>query len=354
VNKHVDTAVQKRALRRFIAALSALIMLLIVGTAGYRILGGEEWSLTEAFYMAVITVSTVGFGEVEELSGSERLFTVLLIIGGGGLAAYSLGSVAEFLLSGEWRAHLEYRRWQRMLARLSQHIIVCGYGRVGRHVAQGLDYEGLSFIVIDPDPKKIAALQEMGYLGLQGNAADEDDLKEAGIERAQGLIAAANSDAENVFIVLTARGLRPDMNIVARANYEASETKLLRAGANRVILPYSIAGRRMVTMMMRPDVADFLDEVAHTSDLELLLDQIYIAPNSPLVGQTLAQMQMRHHLDVTVLACRIPGGPMNTRPGADTVLKEHAQLVVIGTRDQILTLTRLAEEAKPLPEAEAR
>lgn len=349
----MDRTLQQRALRRFVVALAALAMLLLIGTAGYHMLGGDEWSLTEALYMTVITISTVGFGEVEELSEAGRMFTVLLIIGGGGLAAYSLGSVAEFIVSGDWREYLEHRRRRRMLAQLSKHIIVCGYGRVGRHVAQGLDYEGLPFIIIDPKPEKIAALHEMGYLGLQGNAASESDLKEAGIERASGLIAAANSDAENVFIVLTARGLRPDLNIVARANYEDSESKLLRAGADRVILPYSITGRRMVTMLVRPDVADFLDEVAHASDLEFLLDQIYIAPGSPLVGQTLAQMQMRHQLGVTVLACRVPGGPMDTRPGAGTTLRAHAQMVVLGTREQLQALTRLAEERAPLDGAES-
>jgi voltage-gated potassium channel len=229
-----------------------------------------------------------------------------------------------------------------MLAQLSNHVIVCGYGRVGRNVAHELKAEGLPFVVIDPNAEKIASIQEDGYLALHGNASNEQHLKEAGIERARGLVAAANSDAENVFIVLTARSMRKDLLIVARANYEESEPKLLKAGSNRLILPYRIAGHRMVTMLVRPDVANFLDEVTHATGLELLLEQIHLKPASALVGKTLAQAQLRGKLGITVLACKPPGEKPDTKPGPDTILRANAQIIALGTRDQLRELEKLA------------
>ena len=261
-------------LSRFILPITGLIALIVIGTSGYQWL--EGMTLTDALYMTIITLSTVGFEEVKELSTAGRLFTIGLIVTGAGLFAYLLSRVTRFLVSDEWRINWERERERKMLAKLTNHVIVCGFGRVGREVAHELQAEKLPFVVIDKDPDKIARIQDAGYLALQGNAANEIYLREAGIERARGLVAAVNSDAENVFIVLTARGLRPDLAIVARANYDDSEDKLLRAGATRVIFPYRISGRRMVTMMVRPHVADFLDEVTHAGEQELLVEQVWL------------------------------------------------------------------------------
>ncbi|MEW5977834.1 MAG: NAD-binding protein [Acidobacteriota bacterium] len=335
-----STRFQVRAFRRTMLAVMALIGLLTLGTVGYRWL--EDLDFVDALYMTVITLSTVGFGEVHPLSPVGRMFTVSLIVGGGGLAAYTLSGIAEFLFSGELRIQWDHQRRTRMLQQLSDHIIICGYGRMGRNVAHALKGEGLPFVVIDPNPEKIEHVREMGYLALQANAADETHLEEAGIRRARGLVAAANSDAENVFIVLTARSLHPKLLIVARANFEESEQKLVRAGADRVILPYRISGRRVATVLLRPEVDDFLDEVSHSSGMELLLEQIHLAPTSPLVGQTLAQAQLGSRLGVTVLACKLPEQQLNTRPSADTVLKANAKIIVLGTRDQLQAVMHLA------------
>jgi voltage-gated potassium channel len=329
-------------LQRLILPIIGLIMLMVAGTSGYQRL--EGLSPLDAFYMTAITISTVGFGEVKPFTPAGRAFTVVLIGAGAGLAAYLLKSAVEFLISGEWRTQLDHDRRQSMLKKLSNHFIVCGFGRVGREVAHELRAEKLPFVVIDKDPDKITRIQDAGYLALQGNAANEIYLKEAGIERAKGLVAAVNSDAENVFIVLTARGIRPDLAIVARANYEDSEDKLLRAGANRVIFPYRISGRRMVTVMVRPHVADFLDEVTHAGEQELLVEQVWLAQSSPLVGQTLGEADLRNRLDITVLACRTAGGQLNTHPGAEMVLCADSYLVALGTREQLQALARLAEE----------
>jgi voltage-gated potassium channel len=305
--------------------------------------------MLDSLYMAVITLSTVGFGEVRPLSPVGKLFTIGLILGGGGLAMYLGTGLAEFLLSGEGRAYWKQRQLTRMLAKLSNHVIVCGYGRVGRHVARELAAEGLPFAVIDPSPEKIKEVEQAGFVALQGNAANEHLLSQAGIARARGLVVGANSDAENVFIVLSARSVRSDLLIVARAIDEESESKLLKAGASRVILPYRFSGRRMVTMLIRPEVANFLDEVAHSSGLELFLEQFRLSPTSPLVGQTLEQSRWRARFGVTVLACKLADGRINTSPQADTVLTAAMKMIVLGTREQLRGLTELPQGSLEAP-----
>ena len=322
--------------------IAGLVALPLIGVAGYRWI--EGWSLLDALFMTVITLSTVGFGEVHPLSPAGRVFTMGLIVTGGVFAAFALSNLAHFFFSGEWRAHWENKRRLRMLNELSNHVIVCGYGRVGRNVVSELKAEGLPFVVLDLNADKIAAIEEAGHLAVHGDAAHESKLKEAGIDRARGLVAAAKSDAENVFIVLTARSLRSGLSIVARADVEESEPKLLRAGANRVILFYHITGRRLVTMLVRPDVADFLDEVSHTSGMELLLEQIQIAPSSPLAGRTLAEVQASHELDLTVLACKHADGHWNTRPRGSTLVETGAQVIALGTIEQLQKLIELARK----------
>lgn len=333
-------SLRDRTFARVMVAGAALSGLLVVAVIGFSVI--EGLSLIDAVYMAVITLSTVGFGEVKPLSPVGRLFTIGLIIGGGGLAAYTLSTAAEYIASGEWRAQWQGRRQRQMQDQLHQHVIVCGYGRVGRYVARELEAEHLPFIVIDPDPAQFAKIKRDGYLALQGNAANEHDLDRAGIQRARGLIAAASSDAENVFIVLTARGVNPSLSIAARANFEESEAKLLRAGANRVLLPYRIGGRRLVTMLVRPDAADFLDEVVHAGGLELVLEQIGVGEGSPLAGLTLPEARDQSLLEVEVLACKSPDSPLRLRPPADTRIEVNSQLIALGTHEQLWALMQQA------------
>ena len=327
-------------LERFLPIVVGLVVLPIVGMIGYCWL--EGWPLLDALYMTVTTLSTVGYGEVHPLSQAGRLFTMGLILGGGIFAAYSFSSLAQFFFSGEWQRNREEKKRLRMITKLSNHIIVCGFGRVGRNVTSELKLEGIPFFIIDLAPEKIALVQQGGNLAIKGDASHESKLREAGIERARGLVAAAKSDAENVFIVLTARSLQPELPIVARADYEESEPKLLRAGASRVILPYHITGRRMVTMLIRPDVGDFLDEVSHTGGMELLLEQVQVSPKSRLVGRSFAESQRHHQFDVTVLAFKGADGQWNTQPHGDTLVQSDSQIIVLGTLDHLQKLIKLA------------
>lgn len=341
----MDTVVTQSSTRRFLLGILALTLLVIAGTLGFLLI--EGLSFVDSLFMTVITISTVGFGEVRPMSPAGRLFTITLIMGGAGVAAYSLSIAAEFLISGAWRAQWENRRRSRMLAQLEHHFIVCGYGRVGRHVADELSAEGLPFVVIETSAEKAAHIQQSGRLALHGNAANEEVLRAAGIDRAKGLVAAVNSDAENVFITLTARGMRADLRIIARANYEESEPKLIRAGADRVILPYRTSGKRMVTMMIRPEVADFLDEVAHASGLELLIDQIAIAEGSPLIGRSMRDVrtQLQDQSGATLLACRTSGGQINTQLGGTDAVMAGMQIIALGTREQLQSVMGMARMA---------
>ena len=335
---------QRRFIERFAPILIGLVVLPTIGTAGYCWI--EGWSLVDALFMTVTTLATVGYGEIRPLSTPGRIFTMMLILAGGVMAAYALTQLGQLVFSGEWRRYWENRRRTRMITELTNHIIVCGYGRVGRNVVEELKAEGLPFVVIDLSHEKIARVKEIGALAVMGDAAHEEKLKEAGIGRARGLVAAAKSDAENVFIVLTARSLNHSLSIVARADVEESEPKLIRAGANRVILPYHITGRRLVTMLVRPDVADFLDEVSHASGMELLLEQIQIAQGSAIVGQTLAEAQTQHHFDVTVLACKNPDGKWSCRPLGSMIIEEYSQLIALGTKPQLQNLAALANRQR--------
>lgn len=336
----MKTDVQKTALRPILTSLAVLTALVIVGTAGYRLI--EGMTILDALFMTVITLSTVGFEEVKHLSPEGQIFTMGLIVGGAGLVAFTLSTIANFMLSGEWRAHFEYKRRVRMLSKLTDHVIICGYGRVGRYVSRELMAEGVPFVIIDKDAEKIDMIREEGFLVIKGNAASEALLYEAGIERAKGVVVAASTDAENVFIVLTVRSIRPNVLIVSRANFEESESKLLKAGASRVLLPYRIAGRRMVTMLVRPDIDDFLDEVADVSGVELLLEKVNVAADSELVGKTLGEVQLHERTGVTVLALKTPNGELSRILDSAALLRPNMQLIALGTREQLQMLIRMA------------
>ena len=326
--------------RRLAIPIAALTVLTLVGMTGYHLL--ERMSALDALYMSVITISTVGFAEVQELSAGGRIFTIGLIVTGGLVVAFSLGSIGEYLFSGEWQKHIKQRRRQKMLDQLNNHFIVCGFGRAGRNVARELHDEGLEIVVIEPKAGKAEAGEAAGYTVVTGDAAQESNLREAGIERARGLVTCASSDAENVFIVLTARSMRKDLKIVARADMEESEPKLLSAGADRVILPYRITGRRVMTMMLRPAVADFLEEITHTGGRELLLEQVVVAEGSPLIGESLRELHATLDVDVAILAWKTPGDPVQERPQPGAIIEAGALLIALGTEQH---LQRLAKQA---------
>lgn len=272
-------------LRRTRISIGTLVILLIISTAGYMVL--EGWSLIDALYMTIITFTTVGFQEVRPLSEVGRVFTVFVTIGGVGAMLYFLTALMQQIVENEiFHAFVRRRRMRSTLANMRQHYLLCGFGRVGREVAQAFAAEGVDFIVIDYSPEAAAAAHELGYACVQGSATEDDVLYEAGVERAQGLVAVTGDDSHNVFITLTARGLSQSLQVVARTSDIANAEKLRRAGANKVISPLAIGGRRIAMSAVRPLAVDFVDSIlgSQAGGDHLRFDEIWIGEGSPLAG----------------------------------------------------------------------
>jgi len=314
--------------RRFSISIVSVFFLIWLGMAGYMII--EDMTPVDALYMTIITLSTVGFSEVHTLSEMGRLFTLALIIGGTGLFFFTLSNVAVFFISGEWRSHWELQKNRRMLRNLNDHYIICGYGRLGSNVAGELTAKNIQFVVIDIMNDQIQLARDLDYVAIKGNAADENVLKEAGIEKAKGLVAAASTDAENVFIVLTARNLKPSLHIIARADCEESENKMLRAGAERVVLLYQSAGRRMANMLIEPALAQYLDELSDTNKLDLQIVQFVVNESSPLQGKTFREADLYNNYQINVVGYKLPAGEVHSTPKPSEVIQKDGTLIAIG------------------------
>jgi voltage-gated potassium channel len=321
-------------------AIVALFALLAVGTAGYVLL--EGWCVLDAYWMTVITVFTVGFSEVHELSSAGRIFTSLLIMFGVGIALWAGASVLQHAISPTARMLLRRRRMDRQIAALHDHYIICGYGRIGREVCRVFRRRGVPYAVGDTDEATIAELLESGGPAVQGDCTDDATLRALGIDRAKGLVAAAGSDADNTFIVLSARALRPDLYIVARATAAEVESKLLTAGADRAVTPYQIGGQRIATAAVQPTIVDFLDVAMHGNEVSLALDEVHIREGSPLSGTTLADSGIRQQSGAVVVAVKPPDGPLNSNPAPDTLLVVGDVLIALGTVQQLKDLDALA------------
>jgi voltage-gated potassium channel len=321
--------------RRFLQIIFALIAVIAIGTVGYRLI--EGWSPLDCLYMTVITISTVGYTEVHALSEAGRIFTIVLIIIGVGVLFYGVTTVVQYVIEGNLEIILGRRRMKDKIAKLKGHIIVCGFGRVGKEVARVFQQEGVDFVVVDNSKDSIAEAAASGYLYVEGNASSDEVLKEAGILHARGLVAAAGSDADNVFVTLSARGLRPDIFITARASAQESEFKLRRAGADRTIYPHVLGGRRLAMLALRPLVVDFVDTALESRGKELVLENIGVGPGSPVIGKTCKEGQ-RCGNGAVILAVRKKDGRLFTSIADEMLLELGDQLIVIGNRDQLRDL----------------
>lgn len=292
--------------------------------------------------MAVITVSTVGYREVGELTAAGRIWTIILVLLGVGAFGYFVSSVTQFLVAGELRGLLGRRRMEREIAMMTGHYIVCGLGRTGTQVVRELSREKHTIVVVDSDSGAIDRARRLGASTIQGDAGDNETLKRAGIDRCVALITALDDDAANVFVVLTARNLNNSILIVSRANRDDTISKLTMAGANRVISPYNLAGRRMAQLALRPNVVEFLEFVMHDQELELWLEEITVAIDSALDGATIGETAIRKATGVNIVALRQRTGKLIGVPAPDTTLTAGDILVVLGNRDNLARLRALA------------
>ena len=325
-------------------AIIALAVVIAFGTIGFLLI--EGWSLTDSLFMTVTTVTTVGYGEVHPLSQSGRVFAIVLMLIGVGTVAYALSSTVQSIVQWEVISAVSERRRFREMNKLQNHFIICGAGRVGARIIRQMQREKCPFVVVERDQAKVAALIEQNEHVIISDATLEDTLREAGVERARGLAACLPYDADNLYVVLTARDLNPRLHIVARAVEEQAEPKLIRAGANRVVSPTIIGSRRMAEALTKPAVADFMDSIT-AENLDLGFEEVELQPNSVYIGRKLKYTNIRSELDVVIVAVRRRSGDMIFNPTGDAVLESGDLLIAIGRAEGLMELTRQAGVNKP-------
>jgi voltage-gated potassium channel len=326
--------------RRVRGALLALGTITVTGVLGYMVL--EGWSFTDALYMTVITLTTVGYREVHTLDTTGQLWTMFLLVTGVGTLFYAAVSSVELVVEGTMRGFFGRRRMEAAINKLQGHYILCGYGRVGRQVAREFSGEGVPFVIIEQEPGTAEECVGEGYLVVIGEAADDAVLEEAGIRRAAGLVAAVDSDADNVFVVLSARKLNPKLHIVARAGSDESAAKLEIAGADRTLSPYAVGGRRLASLATQPLVVDFLDIVTRGEEgIEFRLEEFRVPDDSFIADHTIGELRIGERIGAMILAVRSGEGRFDTTPSAHDRLRAGDTLIVLGTREQITSLDRL-------------
>ena len=314
----------------------ALALVLVVGTTGYLLLG---FDFLDSIYQTVTTVTTVGFIFPRELGAGSKTFTIVLILVGVGTALYTFSAVLELLIEGHMRDLVRRRKMERDIAQMSGHVIVCGWGRVGREVARFLASAGRQVVVIDRDVERLAR----GALCISTRRRDRGrDSSPGGIERAATLVAAIDTDADNLYVTVAGRSMRPDLQIIARARNESSEPKLLRAGADRVVNPQQLGGDRMASFVTQPLVVDFVDVVMHDGTLEFRLEEQAVSAASSLSGSTLRSAQLRDRTGALVLAIRRPDGFFVTNPSPEDVIEAGDVLISVGTAEQLAALAEFA------------
>ena len=310
-----------------------LFAVICAGTIGYSVF--EDMPVFDAFYMTVITISTVGFSEIKPLSQVGRLITVIVIVSGISVLTFTLGQVARIFIEGELRRVLGRRKLEKQISKLNDHYIICGYGRIGSIISRELSNENIPFVVIEQDSEKVKQLEEDNFLYLNMDATSEEALLQAGLKKAKGIVTAVKSDADNVFITLTAKGLRPDIFVLARASDVQNESKILRAGATRVVCPYLFGGRRMAQILKKPTVVDFIDSAMMDSQLGLSMEEAVIGPASDLIGKTLIDSQIRQRFGVVIVAIKKPTREMVFNPTPTEKLESEDTIVVIGKKEDL-------------------
>ncbi len=330
----------QRLRKELIVGALALFGVALIGTLWYKLV--EGWSWSDAAYMTVITLATVGYGETNPLGDRGRLFTISLILMGVIAIGYIVNRFTEAFIQGYFQEGIRLRQRRRLIDNLTEHYILCGFGRTGRQIALEFKSESIPFVTIDSQFEQIEAAQELGYIAIHGDATLDDTLLKVGIERAICLVAALPSDAENLYTVLSAKTLNPKIRAIARASSEEALKKLQRAGADAVVSPYITGGKRMASAALRPQVMDFVDGILTGADRSFYMEEFLIDPQAcPIVGQTLREARLRSQSGALVLAIRRADGNLITGPNGDTPILARDLLICMGTAEQIRQLNRI-------------
>jgi voltage-gated potassium channel len=325
--------------RRLRKPLFMLFSILTMGVIGFMVI--EDASFMDSLYMTVITLSTVGYGEAVPLSLHGKEFTVVLIMLGVSIGAYSVAAIAAMFVEGEVVQLFRRRQMKKNYDHLRDHIIVCGYGRLGKQIISELQRTKLSFIVIDQNRETLAMLHAQNVLFVSGNATEDEILEEAGVRHAKGLITALSGDADNLYVTLSAREMNPEMVIIARAEEESTESKLKKAGASHVVSPFRSGGRRMADILLRPHMVSFLETLAHNDALDLDFTQVPVKKWSGMVGKSLKDCQVREKTGAMIIGVKNAKDEIRMNPPADLILMDEDVLVVLGRREDIERLETL-------------
>ncbi|MCB0992906.1 MAG: potassium channel protein [Acidimicrobiales bacterium] len=329
-----------RDIGRVRRAVALLGLVVAASTVAYLMLG---LGLEDALYQTLITITTVGYEEVGNDTGSAtyRAVTAVVIILGVGSTFYTLGVLVESLVEGRLELVYGRRRMTKGIAKMNGHIVVCGAGRVGREIISEIAEAGKQFVLVDAVASQLNYPND--YAVIEGDATDDDILRSVGVERASVLVSALSNDADNVYVTLSARAMNPNLFIVARAHASAAEEKLLRAGADRVVNPQFIGGRRMATYTLQPNVAEFLDVSVHGQQVEWRLEEVTVSPDSPWAGKTVGDVRVRPNTGCLLLAVRTRGGHFVTNPPDDQVLEANSVIIAMGRPDELEHLHELAD-----------
>jgi voltage-gated potassium channel len=326
--------------RRFVYAQAAFVSILAIGTIGFQAILAEGW--VASFYRAVVTTTLTGL-DTQPTGAGAQLFTIVLLLAGVAIFLYLAGAIVDLIAHGAISEAYVERKLRRAIEDLQQHAIICGFGRVGRRVAAEFQATGMPFVVLDHNPDALEVAREIGALVIEGDGTNDDDLRQAGIERASALLASADSDESNLFITLSARAMRPDLTIVARASVDATATKLVQAGADRVVQPYTSAGLHMANVVLKPQVAAFLD-IATTAGGEipdLRFEEIIVSGACEPCGRSIRDLRVRDVTGALVVAIRKHDGTFDVTPSPDMVFEAGDVLIGVGTTEEIAKLEEL-------------
>jgi len=326
-------------IKNLILSFLLTLFIIFIGTTGYIII--EDWNILDALYMTVITLTTVGYGEVHDVSKMGRIFTIFLVFFGFGFIIYVAGAVVQFMVEGRIRAILGRKILDRKINRLKNHYIVCGYGRIGRVLCKRLIIEPIDLVVVESNEDLVPVMEEDNVLYVFGDAADETNLLKAGIKRAKGLVAVLATDADNVFLVLTARQISPDLNIIARAGREESKSKLLAAGANTVESPYDKGAISMAQRIIRPTVTSFLDFAFAHKRKDIQMEEMPVSASSNLVNIMLKDSGIRQNYNLILIAIKKPDGSMLFNPSFETTIQPDDTVIAVGENENLNKLEKI-------------
>jgi voltage-gated potassium channel len=325
--------------KRLRIAFGMLFFTLLVGATGYHFL--EGFSFFQALYLTVVTISTVGYGDVYARSTGGMVFTIFLIIVGVGTMFYTVSLIAETIVEGRLRAIMGKGKLKRIIKRMKNHYIICGCGRIGFLICRELAAEKVPFVVIERSPEVIQKIEDEGFLCYHGDSTSDKSLVEAGVKQAKGIVCVLPTDAENLYVILTAKELNPDLFVLSRSEEEQSEHRLLRAGANRVISPYKLGGTRMAMAILRPAMLDFIEITARRQSLELRMTEVPVGDGSVVVGKTLEESEIRQKYGLIIVAVKKDSGKMVFNPAASYVIEKSDILIALGEDDNVMRFSKV-------------